>query len=372
MERSKMSKVGQQRRATNKKPSYPISDELREYLARFNRDKELPVRYSQLLHWEEAMPLYDKDGNDTLWLTVVYNPEKMKQFSEGLKKIYAMLKTAGDLTFMDHLYVDRIDFCTFGNSNPFRIRIVNSLNENQDYYYIKKADASRIFGLELEHLLSPNRIHYFTYHNTLAEEHIVGIPGDMFVDKWLNSKRLKPVRIAKELVKFNERCFIRLLGDMRSYNFIVDITPDFEDIQLTIRPMDFDQQSFNGRLNFYRPQFFKENNELVFFCTKHLNLATSLQYQREEQSHIFRRMQLVRIRLETLLTSMRATELSTPEKVKQLRTSLAEYYKHSPFQACESMGELVSVNLHRLAHSLRGASQPIYNEFSAPSEDQLE
>ena len=367
-----MAGTTQQRRATNKKPSYPISPELREYLTRFSRDKELPVRYSQLLHWEEAMPLYDKNGEDTLWLTVVYTPEKMQQFSIGLRQIYAMLKTDGDLSFMDHLYVDRIDFCTFGNSNPFRIRIVNSHNENQDYYYIKKADASRIYGLELEHLLSPNRIHYFTYHNTLAEEHIVGIPGDVFVEKWLNSKRLKPVRIAKELVKFNERCFIRLLGDMRSYNFIVDITPDFEDIQLKIRPMDFDQQCYNGRLNFYRPQFFIENNEMVFFCTKHLNIQTSLQYQREEQSHIYRRMQLVRTRLEALLSSMRATELSTPGKVAQLRTAMAEFYNHSPFLACESMGEIVSVNLHRLAHSLRGASQPTYNHFSAPSLDQLE
>ena len=367
-----MSKIVQQRRQTDKKPSYPISDPLREYLARFNRDKELPVRYSQLLHWEEAMPLYDKEGEDTLWLTVVYTPEKMKQFSVGLKKIYAMLKTDGDLTFMDHLYVDRIDFCTFGNSNPFRIRIVNSHNDNQDYYYIKKADASRIFGLELEHLLSPNRMHYFTFHNTLAEEHIVGIPGDVFIDKWLDSKRLKSVRIAKELVKFNERCFIRLLGDMRAYNFIVDITPDFEDIQLKIRPMDFDQQCYNGRLNFYRPQYFKENNELVFFCTKHLNIATSLQYQREEHAHIFRRMEIGTKRLESLLNSMRVTTLSSPEKVYQLGTSLAEFYTHSPFQNCKSMGEIMSVNLQRLADSLGDSGQPTYNNFTAPPEDQLE
>jgi hypothetical protein len=367
-----MSELGPQRRATEKKPSYPIQKDLREYLARFGRDEELPVRYSQLQHWEESIPLYDKDGEDTLWLTVIYSPEKMREFSIGLKKIYAMLKTDGDLSFMEHLYVDRIDFCTFGNSNPFRIRIVNSHNENQDYYYIKKADSSRIFGLELEHLLSPNRMHYFTYHNTLAEEHIVGIPGDVFIDKWLNSKRLKSVRIAKELVKFNERCFIRLLGDMRAYNFIVDITPDFEDIQLMIRPMDFDQQCYNGRLNFYRPQFFKENNELVFFCTKHLNIATSLQYQREEQAHIYRRMSLGSRRLEALLNTMRSTNLSTPEKVHQLRTSLAEFYKHSDFNGCKSMGDIVATNLHRLAKSLKNSEPQFHDPFVAPSADQWE
>jgi hypothetical protein len=44
-------------------------------------------------------------------------------------------------------------------------------------------------------------------------------------------------------VKFNERCFIRLLGDMRSYNFVFVLTPDFEGWQVRIRAMDFDQQS---------------------------------------------------------------------------------------------------------------------------------
>jgi len=249
---------------------------------------------------------------------------------------------------MDHLYVDRIDFCTFGNSRPFRIRIVNAYNDNQDYYYIKKADASRLFGLELEHLLSPNRIHYFTCHNTLVEEHICGIPGDMFIDNWLVNDHLKPVRIAKELVKFNERCFIRLLGDMRAYNFVVDLTPDFEETQIRIRPMDFDQQSYSGRMNFYRPQFFKENNPLVFFCLKHLNMRTAQQYEREEQSLIFRRTQLVAGRLHKLLKAMQSTKLSSYDKVVELRESLAEHYQHAAFEKCRTMGEIVTESLTRL------------------------
>jgi hypothetical protein len=54
--------------------------------------------------------------------------------------------------------VDRIDFGDFGNSKPFRIRVTNLFNDNSDYFYVKQADASRIYGLELEHILSPNRI----------------------------------------------------------------------------------------------------------------------------------------------------------------------------------------------------------------------
>jgi hypothetical protein len=41
------------------------------------------------------------------------------------------------------------------------VRIVNRLNENFDYFYVKRVDANRVYGLELEHILSPNRMNYF-------------------------------------------------------------------------------------------------------------------------------------------------------------------------------------------------------------------
>ena len=108
------------------------------------------------------------------------------------------------------------DFCTFGNSTPFRVRIVNAYNDNQDYFYVKRSDASRVYGLELEHLLSPNRLNFITHGGTLIEEHVAGIPGDVYISDWLGRRaELKPIRVAKELVKFNERCFVRLLGDER-------------------------------------------------------------------------------------------------------------------------------------------------------------
>lgn len=326
---------------------------LLEYLARYNRIFELPVSYSRLTEWQETMPLYDDDGNDTLWRTVIYRPEVMKRLNKHLTNIYALLKTEGDISFSDHLVVDRIDYCTFGNSNPFRIRIVNSYNDNQDYYYIKKLDASRIYGLELEHLLSPNRMHYLISDNILVEEHVVGIPGDMFIDQWMNQPHVSKIRLAKELVKFNERCFVRLLGDMRSYNFVMNMTPDFEEMQICIRTLDFDQQSYSGRINFYRPQFFKENNMLVQFCVEQLNTHTATQYQREEQSVIYRRIMLARSRVNELIRCMRAARISSHEKVVQLRESLASHYRNDAFLKCEVMGAILDESLIQIRDNVQ-------------------
>ena len=344
--------------ATRRKPMFPISEGLRSYLRQYRRETELSVTYERLRSFHEVIPLTDAAGKPTLWDTVISEPTRLRGLNEALKKVYALIKVAGDMSVVQHLYVDRIDFCTFGNSMPFRIRIVNAYNDNQDYFYIKKADASRVYGLELEHLLSPNRLNFLTCGTTLVEEHIPGIPGDIFIRDWLARPELKPIRVAKELVKFNERCFVRLLGDMRSYNFVFVVTPDFEDTQLRIRAMDFDQQSFNGRKNFYFPQFFKENAALSLFCSKHLRAETANQYQREEETLILQRAELANARLGMLLHAMEQDPIAPPDKVESLRESLAEHYQRREYLACTSMGALVKENLVSIRQLIRKPLSP--------------
>jgi hypothetical protein len=330
---------------SRKKEIYPVSDEFRNYLKAHGREVKLPVAYRDLLRITFSLPLIDKSGKDTLWEKVTYDMKEWEFIREGLVKIYASLKTEGDLTFTKHLDVARIDYCTFGNSNPFRIRIVNKFNDNYDYYYIKQADASRIYGLELEHILSPNRITFLTNRETLVEEHIPGIPGDLFIRNQLNEPSTNLIRFTKEFVKFNERCFVRLLGDMRSYNFVVDITPDIEDFQYRIRAIDFDQQSYEGRKTLYLPQFFKDNLPLVELSQNILNKDSIEQYQAEERTMMAFRMASTRRRMMDLLSIMSKDPISKPEKISQLKKELAEHFDTKSFEKCQSMGQIVKVHL---------------------------
>lgn len=330
---------------SRKKQMFPISDTLFKYLKKYERISPIPIVYIDLLRYNSSVSVYDNDGKDTLWESVIYSPHDFVELNEVLTKIYAILKTDGEMSVMEHLRVDRIDYCPFGNSKPFRIRIINQLNDNHDYFYVKQPDASRIYGLELEDLLSPNRINYLVDHGTLIEEHIAGIPGDVFVEKFINTKRINEIRLAKEFIKFNERCFVRLLGDMRAYNFVIDITPDFDMDQYRIRSIDFDQQSYEGRRTIYLPQFFKENNPYVEFCMRHLTEETVRQYQREERTLIARRLKLSRYRIKELLDIMSEDVLSLSEKVEQLKDQLNEFYNTKKFNRCKSMGEIVKVNL---------------------------
>lgn len=333
------------RMISRRKTLYPLSSSLRQYLYHFGRQSNIPLVYDDLHRFTGSVPYINPLGEETLWMMVMYSPEIMEELVPKLTSIYATLKIGGDLKMTEHLTVDRIDFGCFGNSRPFRICIKNLFNGNSDYYYVKTADASRVYGLELEHLLSPNRLNYLVNGNTLIEEHTAGVPGDVFLRDYLDRKDLNEIRIAKEFTKFNERCFIRLLGDMRSVNYVVDITPDFEEIQYRVRPIDFDQQCYEGPSKTYLSYHFDSNKAITRLAFRALNRKTIAQYVEEERAQMSRRAKVERIRLSSLLAVMKKDTISPDENFQTLRKELDKYYPGEDLSHCKSMGELTAHHL---------------------------
>ena len=310
----------------------------------------VPITYQDLRRYDNTIPLYDKLNQDTLWVTVFYPQHDMSRIYYALKMIYSILKADGDVSVMEHLYVDRVDLCIYGNTRPFRVRIVNRINDNFDYFYIKHADASRIYGLELEHILSPNRISYLVADQTLIEEHIAGIPGDRFFSDQMNNGIQHLTRLSKEFVKFNERCFVRLLGDMHANNFVIDVTPDFDELHYRIRAIDFDQQSYEGRKTIYMPQYFKENNPIIEVGLKLMTSESVRQYQTEEHALMATRVRSSRHQFKHLMKAMSRDTLAPPENVELLKKDLADHYHSTQFLSCQSMGELVKMSLQAVLH----------------------
>lgn len=331
-----------------KKPIIPVRAPLRNYLRQHRREVKLPLQYEDLDRFSQTTALLNHEGEDTLWQTIYYEEHERDFILNGLRHIYALLRMDGDLTALKHLEVARVDYCLFGNTRPFRIRIINRLNDNYDHFYVKKSDANRVYGLELEELLSPESVRYLIDGSTLIEEHIAGIPGDDFFKDKLEDITFNQIRMAKEFVKFNERCFVRLLGDMRAYNYVIDITPDIEGSQFRFRAIDFDQQCYEGKKNFYLPQFFKENNPIIMMGIKHIGPAVVRQYQLEERAMIGARIKAGNRRVRDLLKIITEDEVSTPEKTRQLRRELNEHHKTSRFGRCNTMGDVLQAHL-RLA-----------------------
>lgn len=331
---------------TKKKPTYPVSEMLSAYLDRYIRRTEIPVSYDDLLRFQGCVTVYDKNDDDTLWVRCYYADHERIHIDQHLKKVYDIMYSDGKNNTLDYLTVDGVDFCTFGNTQPFRIKIRNILNDSFTYFYVKKADASRVYGLELEHLLSPHRINFMVYQNTLVEAHIAGIPGDEFIADFMDSCNTQELtQIAKEFVKFNERCLIRLLGDMRSYNYVIIPTHDFDRVSYAIRAIDFDQQSFEGRLNVYRPQYFKENLKMVKNVSDKLKESSIEQYKREERSLIAKRLMNSQKRFKALIKCMRADHITTPEKLASLKNELHLFSGDLNFKKARNMGGVVHAAL---------------------------
>ena len=331
---------------SKKKPTFPINKMLDEYLKKYNRNLKISIFYDDLLRFQGSVIVYDKNEKDTLWVRTYYSEYDREEIDASLKKIYTILHSDGGNETIPFLNVDAIDYCTFGNSKPFRIKIRNVLNDNYTYFYVKKADASRIYGLELEHILSPHNLNFLVYKDTLIEEHISGIPGDDFIKEFLPKlTESEKSQIAKEFVKFKERCLVRLLGDMRSYNYVIIPTHDFDKIIYKIRAIDFDQQSFEGNLKVYDLQFLKENFKIVDMVNKKLDKNSITQYKLEERSYMAKRIISSPRRATSLIKCMKSDTISFSTNVQLLKKHLIKYVGDVKFKECKNMGDILETIL---------------------------
>ncbi len=331
---------------SQKKPAYPINNILNNYLLEHSRNIKIPIFYDDLLRFQGAVVVYDKNDEDTLWVRTYYSEFERQEIDLSLKKVYTILHSNGNEDTFKYLNIDAIDYCTFGNSKPFRIKVRNILNDNFTYFYVKIADASRVYGLELEHILSPYNLNFLVYKDTLIEEHIAGIPGDDFIKDFLpKCSEPEKSQIAKEFVKFNERCMIRLLGDMRSYNYVIVPTHDFDHIVYKIRAIDFDQQCFEGKLKVYYPQFFKENYPMVALVGDKLQESSIEQYKLEERSIVAKRFLSSEGRMNHLIDCMKNDTISTEKNVMQLKNQIYNFTHDIEFKRCKTMGEILDTAL---------------------------
>ena len=60
----------------------------------------------------------------------------------------------------------------------------------------------------------------------------------------------------------------------------------FRSVIYRIRPIDFDQQTYEGNLKVYLPQYFKENNVMVNMVLEKLKPNSIEQYRKEVRSQI--------------------------------------------------------------------------------------
>jgi len=326
------------------KEVYRVSENLQQYLTQFGFSQALPLHYQELLQYDYTNSLKDELGKHTHWERVVYKKESWEILEEKLKILYQLLVPQS--VKLDLVKVIAVDFCEFANSMPFRIHVEwqHEQDKSNICYYIKQADASRVVGLLLETWLTNNPIGFLYDDQTLVETHIEGEPGDECIkgiDQW---SELQKKELATAFVRFNINCFARLLGDMRSYNFVV-VKTDSKSEPIKIRAIDFDQQCYEGRVQLYLPQFYKENLGYV-------NLVKKLLGREQTESIVTQARQEMRnialsnaAPLKCLLHMLEKEELSENYKIASLSKELNSWHRIQQFDHFDSMGAIVKQQL---------------------------
>ena len=96
-----------------KKKFYPLSDPLRKYLVDYKRQLNLPVHYENLLQSEDCYPVMNakmRIPSGKLWsMTTMVGKHR------GTKNLCSFLRP-GSERIPPNSYVDRVDYCTFGNT----------------------------------------------------------------------------------------------------------------------------------------------------------------------------------------------------------------------------------------------------------------
>jgi hypothetical protein len=143
---------------------------------------------------------------------------------------------------------------------------------------------------------------------------------------------------------------------MRSYNYVIIPIHDFDHVIYNIRAIDFDQQCYEGKLNVYRPQFFKENYEMVKLVQEKLQKSSVNQYKIEERSMVAKRFSSYEIRIKKLINCMKKDSISNEKNITLLKEQTYNLTSDINFKRSENMGELLN---HTLDYVKRNYEKPL-------------
>jgi predicted transcriptional regulator len=149
---------------------------------------------------------------------------------------------------------------------------------------------------------------------------------------------------------------IRLLGDMRAYNYVIIPTHDFDQVVYKIRAIDFDQQSYEGNFSVYRPQLYKENGPVIELIKERLINSSINQYKIEERAIIVKRILGSKERIESLIDSMKNDIVSTNENIQNLARQIYHLTQDNRFKFSKSMGDIMESSIDYMINNYENHS----------------
>lgn len=227
----------------------------------------------------------------------------------------------------------------YGRTNPLRVK-VHFGNHTEKVFYAKELDEKRLFGIELEDILSEHKYNYSASGGAIYEDEV---KGDEIYR--LSNEARNDVSFLEEMAKLDYRAFLMLLKDLNPianpHNCVVSKRTLREGYTYEVRPIDFD--------GLFEIEDFQEESVLSGQRDQVIDKLGKEKYT------LLRALEKEGIKKRYCQNSERVNELlgvigSSDEcntNVSRISCLLSKYY-HDPkvrFYEAKNMGELLGMHL---------------------------
>jgi hypothetical protein len=214
-----------------------IENRVAEYLKKYSNFANLP-EYTELRDGLEPKERIEMNHSDNSVITQLEIPYSLLKEKTNLVRSIASKLWGGNEKIeriFSEMEIDSIEEISYADTKPLKVTVEFS-GRLERVFYAKPFDERRLFGLELENLLSPYKYTYSVGDGAIYEDEIHGIEAMEIDGETENDKNY-----LEEVVGLDYRCYVMLLGDMHDQNYIVSKNKAGEDLRYIVRPIDFDK-----------------------------------------------------------------------------------------------------------------------------------
>lgn len=236
------------------------------------------------------------------------------------------------------LEVRTAELIPYADNEPVRVEVASDVLEPRAFY-AKPFGEQRMFGLELEHLVS-RPYNFVVSGSGIFEEEVPGIEG---VTMEKADERLDEAYV-RECARFEARCQALLFGDMHEYNWLVEQRrrPDSSEVRYEIRTIDPDKLFELDELKYV--VFSRERRQEMIGVIGEDAYEAEAAFERKRMRNSFLDN---RERVDEVLRLVGNSEIcNAVVKRYDLAQKLAIYHRNEDFYNAENAGELLERHLH--------------------------
>jgi len=314
--------------------------DLFKYLTQHHKASSLPS-YHDMRECVDYEREVDEEDPGLEELFVV--PESRDEFHQAVRQVASHLwgGEAHPPELFQNLSVVSVHEYTYADHKPLRIEVMLP-GAVTHTFYAKPFNERRLYGLELEHLLSPYKYDYSVSGEAIFEDHIMGTDAKDFMEAYRGYPYRNP-DFAEEMLRLDFRTRAFLLGDMHDQNYIISQVESGDERAFVARPIDFDKLFLIRDLEGAGVISTKDRESVTELLGKG-RCESVIGFERERMKRRFYENK-ARIRdLFNLIGQSQDCSSSLPD----LSMSLAQHYGSQDLYDADSMGELFRGHLRRV------------------------